>query len=68
MANFLPIGNHFLNLEQVAQIELVPDLHGRPPGKLAAVRVYFTSGLKQDFKGSEEIRALSDYVREHPAP
>jgi len=67
MAKFLSIGHHFLNLEQVADIELVPDRNDRDKSKLACVRVHFTSGHKQEFKDADQMRQLEDFVLSHPA-
>jgi len=63
MAKFLQIGRNWLNLEQVTKIELIPN----KTGATAEVRVHYTSGQHDDFKGKESIEELENFLESHKA-
>ena len=46
---FIQVGNHWINLDLVTDIELVPDAHD--PAKTVAACVHYTTGKSQDFMG-----------------
>lgn len=63
---FVQVGNHWINLELVVGIELVPDPND--PTRYAAARVHFTNGKRQDFTQAVDIHDLAAWLRAHKAP
>jgi hypothetical protein len=63
---FVQVGSHWINLDLVTGVELVPDPHD--PAKIIAARVHYTTGKQQDFKVPAEIQGLADWLRAHKAP
>jgi hypothetical protein len=66
MPTFLQIGHQWINLEVIASAELIED--PGQPGKIVAVRVYYTSGRQQDFTGPSDVQGLVSFLRTHKAP
>jgi hypothetical protein len=66
MASFLQVGTHWVNLELVFDIELVPDPHD--PSKIIAARVHYTIGKHQDFNVPADVQNLAGWLRSHKAP
>lgn len=66
MSTFVQVGNHWINLERLAGIELVPD--PGDPTRYAAARVHYTTGKLQDFPAQADIQALAAWLRAHKAP
>jgi hypothetical protein len=62
---FIQIGNHWVNLELVIGIELLPDPHD--PAKIIAARVHYTTDKHQDFPAQADIQALVNWLRSHKA-
>ena len=62
---FVQVGNHWINLELVAGIELMPDPNDLK--RYVSARVHFTNGKFQDFTQSTDIQDLAAWLRAHKA-
>lgn len=63
---FVPVGQHWINLDLVKTIELVDD--PKRPGVPISVRVHYLSTDKyQDFTGETEVSDLVNFLRTHRA-
>lgn len=62
---FVQAGRHFVNLETVTSVELVES--AKKPDEIVAVRVHFSTGKHQDFKGPDEIEQLKLFLEMHRA-
>jgi hypothetical protein len=66
MPTFVQVGNHWINMERVTNIELVEDK--RTPGNTIAAYVYYSSGQKQAFEVPEAVEDLASWLRAHRGP
>ncbi len=64
-ARFVRIGRHWINLDLVTSVEFVESR--KDPEKVVAMRVNFSTGKHQDFKGADEVEQLKQFLESHPA-
>lgn len=62
MATFIRAGAHWINLDQVASVQLVDN---NADGVVTHVNVTYVSGTSQAFKGKEEVDVLVAFLRSH---
>lgn len=63
---FIKIGDHWLNLDLVTRVELVPDR--QDPSKTEFAKVHFvTGGEPHVFSEAAEVETLAEWLRKHKA-
>jgi len=63
MATFIQIGRHWINLDQIASIELVESR--KTPGTTSVARVHYSAGNYADFKTKDTIDAIEAWLQQH---
>ena len=62
MPTFIQVGRRWINLDQVARIDVKED--PTKPGNVVSVDILLTSGQKDQF-GGQEAKAVLDFLKTH---
>jgi hypothetical protein len=65
---FIQVGNHWINLDLVTGIELVPDPKDQTQTNYVCARVWYTNGKSQEFMDAADVKILSTWLKAHKAP
>jgi hypothetical protein len=67
MSQFIQVIDHWINLDQVTSIQLVPSRKDDTGTTTALVRVHYSSGKAMEFKQPDSIQILTDFLENHRA-
>ena len=64
-ANFVHLGQRWVNVEQVLRVEFVSDPSN--PAQIGVARIPYASGQSDSFRLQTEIEPLLDWLKQHQA-
>jgi len=65
LANFVHLGQHWVNVEQVLRVEFVSDPSN--PAQIGVARILYINGQSDNFRLQTEIEPILDWLKQHQA-